>query len=197
VKALLFNSVFHLWNSSKRAALRRSICYFSLVSSNFISKYDAVDDILQQWSEERPELDTAPLGVVIRVMALYRSFYRDANRALQPLALELWEYDVLSALRRQGRPFALAATRLARATDLSGGAMTNRINRLERRGLVRRRPDKEDRRGVIVILSAKGRRVIDEAIRFRLDAARESVCGLTANEQEQLAGLLRRIMRLA
>jgi len=152
---------------------------------------------LQQWSEERPELDTAALGVVIRVMALYRSFYRDANKALKPLALELWEYDVLSALRRQGRPFALAATRLARATDLSGGAMTNRINRLEERGLVRRRADKEDRRGVIVILSAKGRRVIDEAIRFRLEAARESVRGLTADEQEQLAGLLRRIMRLA
>ncbi len=175
----------------------RSICYFSFVSSNFISKHDAVDAILQQWSAERPELDTAPLGVVIRVMALYRAFYRDANKALQPLALELWEYDVLSALRRQGRPFALAATRLARATDLSGGAMTNRINRLEERGLVRRRADKEDRRGVIVILSAKGRRMIDEAIRFRLDAARESLRDLTAAEQEELAGLLRRIMRLA
>lgn len=130
-------------------------------------------------------------------MTLYRAFYRDANRALQPLELELWEYDVLSALRRQGRPFALAATRLARAIDLSGGAMTNRINRLEGRGLVRRRPDKDDRRGVIVILSAKGRRVIDKAIRFRLDVARESVRDLTAVEQEQLAGLLRRMMRLA
>jgi hypothetical protein len=72
------------------------------MSSSFTSKYDAVDDILQQWSEERPELDTAPLGVVIRVMALYRSFYRDASKALLPLKLELWEYDVLSALRRQG-----------------------------------------------------------------------------------------------
>jgi DNA-binding MarR family transcriptional regulator len=162
-----------------------------------MSKYDAVDDILQQWSEERPELDTAPLGVVIRVMALYRSFYRDASKALQPLDLELWEYDVLSALRRQGQPFSMAATRLARATDLSGGAMTNRINRLEERGLVRRRRDKDDRRGVIVILSAKGRRVIDEAIRFRLDAARESLLGLTAAEQEELAALLRRIRRPA
>jgi DNA-binding MarR family transcriptional regulator len=166
------------------------------MSSSFTSKYDAVDDILQQWSEERPELDTAPLGVVIRVMALYRSFYRDASKALLPLKLELWEYDVLSALRRQGRPFALAATRLARETDLSGGAMTNRIDRLEARGLVRRRPDKDDRRGVIVILSARGRRVIDEAIRFRLEAARESLRSLSAAEQEELAGLLRRIAQL-
>jgi DNA-binding MarR family transcriptional regulator len=112
------------------------------------------------------------------------------------LKLELWEYDVLSALRRQGRPFALAATRLARETDLSGGAMTNRIDRLEARGLVRRRPDKDDRRGVIVILSARGRRVIDEAIRFRLEAARESLRSLSAAEQEELAGLLRRIAQL-
>jgi DNA-binding MarR family transcriptional regulator len=195
--ALLFGSVSHVRNSLKlRAALSRSICYFSLMSSSFISKYDAVDDILQQWSEERPELDTAPLGVVIRVMALYRSFYRDASKALLPLDLELWEYDVLSALRRQGQPFALAATKLARETDLSGGAMTNRIDRLEARGLVRRRPDKDDRRGVIVILSARGRRVIDEAIRFRLEAARESLRSLSAAEQEELAGLLRRIAQL-
>ena len=77
---------------------------------------DAIDDILDQWSEERPELDTAPLGIVVRVMTLYRSFSRDATRALEPLGLELWEYDVLAALRRQGKPFTLPATRLARET---------------------------------------------------------------------------------
>jgi len=171
------------------------------MSSNFISKQigefrtgnDAVDDILLQWSAERPELDTAPLGVVIRVMALYRSFYREATRALQPLKLELWEYDVLSALRRQGRPFALAATRLARETDLSGGAMTNRIDRLEERGLVRRTQDESDRRSVIVMLSASGRRMIDAAIQLRLEAAHESLRSLTTVQQDELARLLRRI----
>ncbi len=76
-------------------------------------KKDAVDDILEQWSEERPELDTASLGVVIRVMSLYRAFVRQATGALEPLGLELFEYDVLSALRRQGKPYALPATRLA------------------------------------------------------------------------------------
>ena len=69
---------------------------------------DAIDDMLDQWSEERPELNTAPLGVVIRVMSLYRRFAREAAAALEPLGLELWEYDVLSALRRQGKPFALS-----------------------------------------------------------------------------------------
>lgn len=152
---------------------------------------DVVDDILNQWSEERPELDTAPLGVVIRVMSLYRSFLREATRALEPLGLELWEYDVLSALRRQGEPYALPATGLAKETDLSSGAMTNRIDRLEGRGLVRRQPDEEDRRSVIVRLTSQGRKVIDEAIRHRLDAASDSLRDLDGDDLKQLARLLR------
>ena len=154
-------------------------------------KKDPIDEILDQWSEERPDLDTASLGVVIRVMTLYRSFRRQATRALEPLDLELWEYDVLSALRRQGKPFALPATGLARETDLSSGAMTNRIDRLETRGLVRRRPDRHDRRGVIVSLSAKGRKLIDTAIQHRLDSAKESLQSLSAAQQRELARLLR------
>jgi DNA-binding MarR family transcriptional regulator len=152
---------------------------------------DPIDEILDQWSEERPDLDTASLGVVIRVMTLYRSFRRQADRALEPLDLELWEYDVLSALRRQGEPYALPATRLARETDLSSGAMTNRIDRLEKRGLVRRRQDRNDRRGVNVSLTAKGRALIDRAIQHRLDSARDSLRALSVAQRRELARLLR------
>mgnify|MGYP001822604231 CR=1 FL=1 len=155
---------------------------------------DVVDDILNQWSEERPELDTAPLSVVIRVMTLHRSFLREATRALEPLGLELWEYDVLSALRRQGEPYALPATGLAKATDLSSGAMTNRIDRLEERGLVSRRADEEDRRSVIVRLTRRGRKVIDEAIQHRLDAADESLRDLDSTQLRELANLLRTVV---
>jgi DNA-binding MarR family transcriptional regulator len=158
---------------------------------------DAIDDILDQWSEERPELDTAPLGIVIRVMTLYRSFSRDAARALEPLGLELWEYDVLSALRRQGPPFSLPSTRLARETELSSGAMTNRIDRLEKRGYVKRRSDVDDRRSVLVQLTGNGRKVIDAAIRHRLDAARDSLKDLSASERRELAKLLRRVVLTA
>lgn len=159
-------------------------------------KKDAVDDILEQWSEERPELDTASLGVVIRVMSLYRAFVRQATGALEPLGLELFEYDVLSALRRQGKPYALPATRLAGATGLSSGAMTNRVDRLEERGFVRRRPDRKDRRGVVVLLTASGRRAIDKAIQLRLDAADESLRSINSKERKELAALLRKV-RLA
>jgi len=152
---------------------------------------DPIDEILDQWSDERPDLDTASLGVVIRVMTLYRSFRREATRALESLDLELWEYDVLAALRRQGSPYVLPATRLARETDLSSGAMTNRIDRLETRGLVRRRPDRSDRRGVNVSLTSKGRKLIDKAIQYRLDSARDSLRALSPAQQRQLARLLR------
>lgn len=157
---------------------------------------DAVDDILEQWSRQRPELDTASLGVVIRIMSLYRAFVRQATEALEPLGLELFEYDVLSALRRQGKPFALPATRLASATGLSSGATTNRVDRLEERGLVRRRQDKNDRRGVIVMLTAEGQRAIDKAIQRRLNAADDSLRSISAKEKKQLASLLRKV-RLA
>ena len=155
---------------------------------------DPVDEILEQWSEERPDLDTSSLGVVIRVMALYRSFLRQATDALEAVGLELWEYDVLSALRRQGTPYSLAATGLARATGLSAGAMTNRIDRLESRRYVERNPDEEDRRSVNVSLTAQGRKLIDAAIQHRLDAASESLQGISASEQRQLADLLRAVV---
>ena len=154
---------------------------------------DAVDDILDQWSEERPELETDSLGVVIRITSLSRAFLRRATDAIAPLDLELFEYDVLSALRRQGRPYALPATGLAKETGLSSGAMTNRIDKLESRGFVTRQADKSDRRAVIVSLTSQGKQAIDNAIQLRLDAADESLQGLSARERGDLAALLRKV----
>ena len=156
-------------------------------------KKDVIDAILEQWSEERPELETESLGVVIRVTSLSRAFLRRATEALAPLDLELFEYDVLSALRRQGRPYALPATGLAKATGLSSGAMTNRIDKLESRGYVTRKPNKSDRRAVIVSLTAEGKQAIDDAIQLRLDAADECLQGLKPRERSELAALLRKL----
>ena len=156
-------------------------------------KKDVVDDILDQWCEERPELDTSSLGVVVRVMSLNRAFLRQAAEALEPLGLELFEYDVLSALRRQGRPYSLPASRLAAETGLSSGAMTNRVDKLEARGMVRRRADKRDRRAVIVSLTPSGKRTIDDAIHARLDAADTSLRGISLKERQDLAALLRKV----
>jgi DNA-binding MarR family transcriptional regulator len=155
---------------------------------------DAVDLMLKQWLMERPDLDTSALAITVRVLMLHKSFLNLATESLADIGLELWEYDVLSALRRQGAPFKLSATELARATALSAGAMTNRIDKLADKKLVRRAPDTTDRRGVNVVLTDKGISVIDEAIRLRLAAADKGVQGLTKKERARLATLLRKVV---
>ena len=97
-------------------------------------------------------------------------------------------------MRRQGKPYELAASALAAETGLSTGAMTNRVDKLEQRKLVRRRADKADRRGVNVSLTANGIRMIDAALGLRLDAADESLASLGAAERKRLAALLRKVV---
>jgi DNA-binding MarR family transcriptional regulator len=154
---------------------------------------DPVDKLLIQWAQERPELDCSNLSVVVRVLFLAKVFRQNAERALAPLNLKLWEYDVLSALRRQGPPFHLPATGLARASMLTSGAMTNRIDRLEKRGLVRRVPDPADRRGVNVMLTDAGRGLTDAAIEARLTAANEQLAVLSAPERRAVADGLKKV----
>jgi DNA-binding MarR family transcriptional regulator len=154
---------------------------------------DPVDKLLQQWAQERPELDCSSLSVVVRVLYLAKAFRQSAERALAPLDLKLWEYDVLSALRRQGPPFQLPATGLARASMLTTGAMTNRIDRLEERGLVCRATDPEDRRGVNVRLTERGRSLTDAAIEARLTAANEQLVALGVGERHAVSDGLRKL----
>lgn len=158
---------------------------------------DTVDLLIKQWGNERPELSLDGLSIVVRVLMLAKSYTVQADTALAPLDLELWEYDALAALRRQGKPYALHASALAQETQLSSGAMTHRIDRLEARGAVRRRANKEDRRSVIVALTAAGRRLIDRAILARIEAANASVSELTREQKKTLAALLRTLMHTA
>ena len=154
---------------------------------------DPVDKLLHQWAHERPELDCSSLSVVVRVLYLAKVFRQSAERALAPLDLKLWEYDVLSALRRQGPPFQLPATGLARASMLTTGAMTNRIDRLEERGLVSRATDPDDRRGVNVRLTDRGRQLTDAAIEARLTAANEQLVALGVSERHAVSDGLRKL----
>lgn len=154
---------------------------------------DPVDKLLTQWAQERPELDCSSLSVVVRVLFLAKVFRQSAERALAPLNLKLWEYDVLSALRRQGPPFQLPATGLARASMLTSGAMTNRIDRLQARGLVMRVPDPADGRGVNVVLTDAGRRLTDAAIEARLTAANAQLAVLSVAERHAVAEGLRKV----
>jgi DNA-binding MarR family transcriptional regulator len=152
---------------------------------------DEVDRIVDAWERERPDLDFAPLQVLSRVGRLSRHLDRARKTAFAASGLESWEFDVLSALRREGEPYQLSPKTLLQQTLVSSGTMTNRIDRLVHRGLVTRHTDPHDRRGVLVSMTEDGRARVDTAITQLLESERALLAGLQGDEREQLASLLR------
>jgi len=155
---------------------------------------DEVDEIVERWQSERPDLDVAPLQVLSRVTRLARHMDRARRAAFAAHGLETWEFDVLSALRRAGPPYQLSPGALLRATLVTSGTMTNRIDRLAAAGLVSRSRDQQDKRGVLVQLTDQGRRTVDAAMSDLLTREREILTSLGAAEQARLAGSLRSLL---
>src|SRR6202046_5283095 len=118
---------------------------------------DEVDELVAQWGAERPDLDVEPLQVLSRVSRRARRLDRARRAAFAARGLQPFEFDVLSALRRQGPPYELSPGALLRATLVTSGTMTNRIDRLASAGLVSRHPDPQDQRGVLVTLTETGK----------------------------------------
>ena len=152
---------------------------------------DEVDRLVAAWSRERPDLDLGPLEVLSRVTRLARHLDRARRAAFAQHELEGWEFDVLAALRRAGRPYALSPGQLLQQTLVSSGTMTNRVDRLEGRGLVERLPDPRDRRGVQVRLTPRGRVRVDAAMTDLLAREQALLAGLTPAQRATLARLLR------
>jgi DNA-binding MarR family transcriptional regulator len=152
---------------------------------------DEVDDLVDAWRAQRPDLDVEPLQVLSRISRLARHLDIARRGAFADHDLESWEFDVLSALRRQGPPFQLTPGALLRATLVTSGTMTNRIDRLAAAGLVRREPDPSDRRGVLVILTDRGRERVDAALSDLLHREHALLAGLDSTERKHLAELMR------
>jgi DNA-binding MarR family transcriptional regulator len=155
---------------------------------------DEVDRLVAAWKSERPDLDVAPLHVLSRVSRLSRHLERARQRVFSAHDLESWEFDVLTALRRAGEPYRMSPGQLLRATLVTSGTMTNRIDRLAADGLVERHPDPQDKRGVQVRLTAKGKDLVDDTFADLLDRERELLDGLSQGDQGRLADLLRTLL---
>jgi DNA-binding MarR family transcriptional regulator len=155
---------------------------------------DEVDDLVAAWRAERPDLDVQPLQVLSRVSRLARHLDRARRTAFARHGLETWAFDVLSALRRQGAPYQLSPGALLRATLVTSGTMTNRIDRLAAAGLVRRQPDPQDKRGVLVTLTVEGRERVDAALADLLGREEGLLAGLNRDERQLLAGFLRTLL---
>lgn len=154
---------------------------------------DAVDAVTAQWRAVRPDLDHSPLDVVARVSRLSRLVDRRLAENFARFDLEDWMYDVLATLRRSGEPYTLTPTDLVRQAMVTTGAVTNRIDRLEARGLVERVPG-TDRRTVPVRLTAAGLALVDEVVASHLATEQEILNALPERRRTELAGMLRTLL---
>lgn len=156
---------------------------------------DRLDRMLDVWAREIPALDALTEGVVERIGMLAHDFEASLDETLSAFELDRRSYHLLGRLRAEGAPYQLAAGQLARELRLSSGAMTNRLDRMEAAGLIRRLPDPNDRRGVLVEPTAEGHAIWDRTV--DVQAQREALLAsvLDPSERTELHRLLRQLMR--
>jgi DNA-binding MarR family transcriptional regulator len=151
---------------------------------------DDVARLVAGWRQALPEVDVSPLEVLSRVTRLAHHLERQRSTIFARHDLETWTFDVLSALRRAGPPYELSPGQLLAQTMVTSGTMTNRLNHLEQRGLVRRKPDPKDARSIRVRLTAAGRRNVDQALKDLVTREDALLRGLDAAQRSDLATLL-------
>ena len=154
---------------------------------------DVLDELLEDWQRERPEIDTAAMSIVGRIIYLGGVLQIDAKRVLKPFNIRYTDFDVLATLRRRGKPYEMTPTKLSRSVLITSGAMTACLDRLEKSGFVKRQPDPNDRRGTIVKLTAKGQSLIEAAIVPRFEVAAEVLASLSKSERDRLSVLLKKL----
>lgn len=155
---------------------------------------DNVDRVLEQWRAERPDLEASPMGVVGRIQRASRLLEHGLSEHFASHDLQLWEFDILATLRRSGPPYRLTASALSDSSMVTSGAITNRVDRLEARGLVTRETDRGNRRFVAITLTETGWDVIDTILTHHVANEAHLLASLSADEQQQLAALLRTLL---
>ncbi len=156
---------------------------------------DHVDRVRAQWRAVRPELDTSPIAIVARIGRAAAYFDQSTNALMSEHGLARSSWDVLASLRRAGAPYEMSPTDLYRALMRTSGAMTNRLHRLERAGLIERAPDPEDGRSLLVRLTAQGRDLVDEISPLHMENERCLLESLSDEQREVLPDILRRLLR--
>lgn len=186
-----------LWHPAPNKSARRERCQTAETTAGWdtgrMPTSDEVDRIVDDWSRERPDVDFAPMQVLSRVARLAKHLDRARRTAFEASDLEPWEFDVLAALRRAGAPYQLSPKALLQQTLVSSGTMTNRIDGLVERRLVERHTDPHDGRGVLVVMTDRGRRAVDDAISELLTNEARLLQALSPADQDRLSALLRKL----
>jgi len=155
---------------------------------------DHVDMILNQWRQAMPELDPSPMAVIGRMGRISKLMSDELALLFKQYGLNFGEFDVLATLRRSGDPYQLTPGQLLETLMLTSGAMTNRLDKLEQRELIQRQPDPSDRRAVQVQLTETGLDLINRAVVAHVENENRMLAALTDSEQQQLAGLLKKLL---
>jgi DNA-binding MarR family transcriptional regulator len=155
---------------------------------------DQIDAIVGQWAAERPDLDLATMATVARVMEVARVIERQISALAEEHGIDLAEGDVLFTLRRAGAPYRRSPSEISAALLVASGTLTSRLDRLERKGLIRRVPHPSDRRSTEVELTDVGLRGVDAAVTRHVANEQAMLAGLSERESAQLDRLLRKLL---
>jgi DNA-binding MarR family transcriptional regulator len=155
---------------------------------------DSVDRIVQAWAERDPRLDASPLEVVGRLLLCAAHLERAIVAALEPFALSFGDFDVLNTLRRRGDQGGTHPSDLAQSSLITTGAMTARLDRLERAGLIRRAPDPTDRRAVRVHLTKQGEQLAEQALHAVIAADQAFLEPLSQRRRDSVASDLKQLL---
>lgn len=156
---------------------------------------DQVDALIAQWKVERPDLELGPMATFGRLGRLSALAGRAIEAVFAEHGLSTGEFDVLAALRRCGDPFVMMPTELAATLMLSPAGITNRLDRLEAAGHIERRADPSDRRSSLVVLTARGRDVVDRAVTAHVANEARLLSPLSATETAALDRALRKLLQ--
>jgi DNA-binding MarR family transcriptional regulator len=154
---------------------------------------DEVDLVISAWSEHLPDVDLTPLDVMSRLRRVSHGLQGLRRAAFLRAGLTIWEFDVLSALRRAEAPGELTASQLTHATMIGTPAMSNRIKNLTASGLVERRYDRRDQRVTLISLTPEGIERVDRAMRELVEAERRELDALDPADQQRLVRILRQL----
>jgi DNA-binding MarR family transcriptional regulator len=159
-----------------------------------ISAADRIERARAEWAAERPGLDTSPMEIIGRILRAEHVADARIRQTLRREGLDRGGFDVLATLRRSGPPYRLTPTRLYQELVLTSGAITHRVDALERAGLVERVPGEQDRRSSLVGLTARGRSVAERAMAAHMDCEAAMIAHLPGTDRSALSALLKKLL---
>jgi DNA-binding MarR family transcriptional regulator len=152
-----------------------------------------IDKLMEQWRRERPSLDLEAMELGMRLVRVASELGHALLELHARHGIPPGGFDVLAALRRSGKPYELTPTQLYESLLLASGTLTNRLDRLEAKGLIRRKPDPEDGRGHRVQLTERGQTRVEVVLGEHVKLEANFFAKLPTKDRRSLLRLLTKL----